>query len=170
MPRLRSSNGILIVVLLAALGVLLIYVPNKVIELYDRVKDLGSPYIYFYWALVGTGAAIHVLLSGAVAFELWKATRHKARRRERGNKSPSELSVSEQEREVADNLAAVQSLQDGSRVSDDLQRHLTALVARVEEKQSSQKLEIVAFGTISSGKSSLLNALAGQDAFQTDPS
>jgi GTP-binding protein EngB required for normal cell division/uncharacterized protein (DUF697 family) len=169
MPRLRSSNGILIVVLLAALGVLLVYVPNKVIELYDRVKGLGAPYIYFYWGFVGTGAAVLLLLGGRVAFELWKATRDKARRLERGNKSPSELSLADQQREVADNLAAVQSLQDGSRLSDEIQRQLKALVARGEEKQTAQKLEIVAFGTISSGKSSLLNALAGQDAFQTDP-
>ena len=37
------------------------------------------------------------------------------------------------------------------------------------KRKAAQKLEIVAFGTISSGKSSLLNALAGRDAFQTDP-
>lgn len=169
MPRLRPSNRILVVVLLAALGVLLVYVPNKVIELYDRVKGLGTPYIYFYWGLVGTGAAILALLGGKVAFELWRATRDKARLRERGSKSPSELSLADQQREVADNLAAVQSLQNGSRLSEELQRQLKALVNRVEEKQAAQKLEIVAFGTISSGKSSLLNALAGQDAFQTDP-
>src|SRR4051812_5212695 len=43
------------------------------------------------------------------------------------------------------------------------------LVDRAQSKQSAHKLEIVAFGTISSGKSSLLNALAGRDVFQTDP-
>lgn len=168
MSRLRSSNGILIVVLLAALGVLLVYVPNKVIELYDRVKGLGAPYIYFYWAMVGTGAAILLLLGGTVLYQLWRATRDKARRRERTSKNPSELSLTDQEREVADNLAAVQSLQEGSGLTDRLRQQLQSLVSRVEEKQTAQKLEIVAFGTISSGKSSLLNALAGEDKFQTD--
>src|SRR6185369_13116796 len=124
MPRLCSSNGILIIVLLAALGVLLVYVPNKVIELYDRVKGLGAPYIYFYWGLVGTGAAILVFLGSTVAFRLWRATRDKARRRERGNKSPSDLSLADQEREVADNLASIYSLHDGSGLSDNLQRQL----------------------------------------------
>jgi predicted GTPase/uncharacterized protein (DUF697 family) len=42
-------------------------------------------------------------------------------------------------------------------------------VRQVHQKRESQILQIVAFGTISSGKSSLLNALAGRDAFQTDP-
>ncbi len=169
MARIRSSDGILIVVLLAALGVLLVYVPNKVIELYDRVKGLGAPYIYFYWAMVGTGGAILLLLGGTILYQLWKATRDKNRRRDRTSKNPSELSLSDQEREVADNLAAVQSLQDGTSLSDRLRQQLQALVARVEQKQAAQRLEIVAFGTISSGKSSLLNALAGQDTFQTDP-
>jgi len=169
MSRLRSTNGILIVVLLAALGLLLVYVPNKVIELYDRVKGLGAPYIYFYWALVGTGTAILLLLSSTVLYKLWMATRDKTRRRDRTNKNPSELSLNDQRREVADNLSTVQSLQEGSGLSDILRKQLQSLVASVEEKQASQKLEIVAFGTISSGKSSLLNALSGQDAFQTDP-
>src|SRR5439155_16196950 len=75
----------------------------------------------------------------------------------------------EKQREVADNLAAVGQLHATAELPDDLRRQLRSLVARVEEKQAGQKLEIVAFGTISSGKSSLLNALAGRDAFQTDP-
>lgn len=169
MSRIRTSNGVLIVVLLAALGVLLVYVPTKVVDVYDRVKGLGAPYIYFYWALVGTGAAILLLLGSAAVFELWKGSRDKARRRDRTNKNPSELSISDQQREVADNLASVQSLQEGANLPDEFRRQLQSLVAGVEEKQAAQKLEIVAFGTVSSGKSSLLNALAGQDAFQTDP-
>jgi uncharacterized protein (DUF697 family)/GTP-binding protein EngB required for normal cell division len=43
------------------------------------------------------------------------------------------------------------------------------MVRRFEEKRGASQLEIVAFGTISSGKSSLLNALAGRDVFVTDP-
>jgi small GTP-binding protein len=100
---------------------------------------------------------------------LWRATRDKAIRKSRGAKNPSQLSMDEKQREVADNLAAVDDLRGKSELPDDVQRQLQSLIARVEEKQTSQKLEIVAFGTISSGKSSLLNALAGRDAFQTDP-
>ena len=39
---------------------------------------------------------------------------------------------------------------------------------RCETKLEKQTLEIVAFGTVSSGKSSVLNALAGRDVFRTD--
>lgn len=169
MPKSWRDNRYVIVVLLAALGALLIYVPGKVIELYDRVKDLGSPYIYIYWTMVGSGAAILVLLGGGIAVTLWRATRDKAIRAEWAAKNPSQLSADEKQREVADNLAAVEQLHAAAEMPDDVRRQLQSLVARVEQKQSAQKLEIVAFGTISSGKSSLLNALAGRDALQTDP-
>jgi small GTP-binding protein len=169
MPKSWQNNRVVIVFLLAALGVLLIYVPGKVIELYDRVKGLGSPYIYLYWAMVGSGAAILVVLGVGVMVQLWRATRDKTLHAERAAKNPSQLSASEKEREFADNLTAVGQLHAEGSLPDDVRRQLQSLVARVEEKQAAQKLEIVAFGTISSGKSSLLNALAGRDAFQTDP-
>ena len=52
---------------------------------------------------------------------------------------------------------------------DALREQLAPLAKKIEEKRESQSLEIVAFGAISSGKSSLLNALAGRDVFRTDP-
>jgi small GTP-binding protein len=165
----RASKGLLIIVLAAAVGLLLIYVPPTVLAQYERVKPLGPPYTYFYWGMVGTGAAILLLLCGGIVFKLWQATRDKAVRRERAAKNPSALSDQDKERELADNLAAVDALSGQAAISDELRRQLQALVARVETKREAQKLEIVAFGTISSGKSSLLNALAGRDVFQTDP-
>ena len=47
--------------------------------------------------------------------------------------------------------------------------HTEPMIQDVLQKQETQQLEIVAFGTISSGKSALLNALAGRDIFKTDP-
>ncbi len=51
---------------------------------------------------------------------------------------------------------------------DEVRRELEPLIRELEEKRGEQTLEIVAFGTVSSGKSSLLNALAGRDVFVTD--
>jgi uncharacterized protein (DUF697 family)/GTP-binding protein EngB required for normal cell division len=169
MSGLRTTNGIFLIVALAALGLLLVYLPPKIIEQYDRVQQLGPAATYAYFALVGTGAVLLLGISGTVVWRLWRATRLKERRRERGAKDPSQLSPGEKEKEVADNLAAVGDLQSQAKLPEELRRELQALVDRVEEKQTSQKLEIVAFGTISSGKSSLLNALAGRDVFVTDP-
>src|SRR4029434_6320997 len=104
-----------------------------------------------------------------IPVQLWRATRQTQAQRSRGAKDPSQLSADEKQQEVGDKLAAVAHLRGQPELPDDAKRKLQAVVAGVEEKQASQKLEIVAFGTISSGKSSLLNALAGRDAFQTDP-
>ena len=60
----------------------------------------------------------------------------------------------------------VRKMQDD--VEDDLQSEIDPLVQDLEEKNREKKLEIVAFGSISSGKSSVLNLLAGRDAFRTD--
>lgn len=83
-------------------------------------------------------------------------------------RNPSQLSSSEQQREYEENLAAVEKLRSDSHLTPELRTQLEPLVARLEEKRESKRLEIVAFGTISSGKSSLLNALAGRDVFVTD--
>jgi len=40
-------------------------------------------------------------------------------------------------------------------------------VAELEAKHQAQRLDIAAFGTVSSGKSALLNALAGRDVFSS---
>src|SRR6188508_1627443 len=111
MPGLRTKNGVFLIVLMAALGFLLVYVPPKVVELYEHAKGLGPPFTYFYIGMVGTGAAILLLLGGGIVWKLWQATRGKAERRARGAKNPSQLTAEQQRQEVADNLAAAQELQ-----------------------------------------------------------
>src|SRR5262249_30193035 len=169
MSRPDRTSGIFLIVAAAAVGILLVFVPPKVLDQYEKIKQLGPPWIYFYLALVGTGLAILVTLTCMIGVKLWRETRKKAARQARTAKDPSELSAAEKQQEVADNLAAVDELQSGGELPADIKRKLQNLVAGVEQKRTSQKLEIVAFGTISSGKSSLLNALAGRDAFATDP-
>src|SRR5688572_26647679 len=99
MLRLRTTNGIFLIVALAALGFLLVYIPPKVIEQYDRIKELGPPWAYLYFALVGTGAILLLAITGTIVWKLWWATRVKKQRRERGAKNPSQLSQEEKERE-----------------------------------------------------------------------
>ena len=52
------TDKLLLVVALAIVGALLVYIPPKLLEQYDRIKDLGPPFTYLYFALVGSGAAI----------------------------------------------------------------------------------------------------------------
>ncbi|MFO7905131.1 MAG: GTP-binding protein [Pirellulaceae bacterium] len=98
---------------------------------------------------------------------LWHS-RRKARRRKRRNKSPSELSAEDKRYEIDENLAAIVGYQDDLERENALRQELKPLIDELEQKREAQTLEIVAFGTVSSGKSSLLNALAGRDVFVTD--
>ena len=165
----RLSNRIVLVLTLAALGILLVWLPPRLLDQYERIQRIGPPWTYFYFALIGLGALLLVGLSVGILWQLIRNTRKKEEARERRAKNPSQLSQDELKQEVEANLAAVDDLQQDQSVSDELRRELETLTSKVELKQQAQKLEIVAFGTISSGKSSLLNALAGRDVFATDP-
>jgi small GTP-binding protein len=159
----------LIGLLLALVGLLLVFVPGKVLETYQRVQSLEPPYRYLYLAAVGTGAAILLLLTGSLVARLWRAASIKAARRRRRAQAASQLTREEQHQEIAENLQEVEQLCQQPHLSDAQRQTLEELRRQVEVKQATQKLEIVAFGTISSGKSALLNALSGRNAFQTDP-
>lgn len=163
------TDKIILVLALAVVGALLVYVPPRLLDQYDKIKDLGPPWTYLYFALVGAGVLVLLSLAGIGFYHLWKNTREKRQKTERREKNPSELSANEKQQELTDNLAAVEQLHTNSGIKPEMKQELIAGTAKLQEKQSAQRLEIVAFGTISSGKSSLMNALAGRDVFQTDP-
>jgi small GTP-binding protein len=169
MPQIRLTSGLLLIVVLAAVGLLLVWLPPALLSQYQQVKEYGLAATYVYFAFVGVGSAILLGVTGTVTWQLWRATLSKAQSRERQAKNPSELSLEEKRRAVAENLAAVDDLQTDATMQPELRRELQSLVSKVEGKQAAMTLEIVAFGTISSGKSSLLNALAGREVFATDP-
>ncbi len=169
MPQFRTTTGIFLIVALAALGIALVWIPPQLVAQYEQVKQYGPTATTLYFGLVGLGAAILLGITGTVTWQLWRTTRNKAASRQRQAKNPSQLTADEKRRAVAENIAAVDDLQTDPAADGALRRELESLVSKVEEKQAAQTLEIVAFGTISSGKSSLLNALAGRDVFATDP-
>ena len=162
----QTFSGIVLLVVAACLGFALIYLPGWILLNYDRAQGLGLGWLYL--AVVGLGA---VLLLGSSAWTIWKlwgASIAKKRRRLRRNKNPSELSISQRESEIDENIEQIQRL--ATEAEDDalLKNQIDPLVREMEQKREAQTLEIVAFGTISSGKSSVLNLLAGRDVFATD--
>jgi small GTP-binding protein len=168
MPTRSKTSGVLLVIVLAGLGFLLVYLPSQVTEQYRRASELGATWGYVYLGVVLTGA---LLLSGSTAWvlwRLWRVTRRKQRRQEMRAKNPSQLTAQQRQEEIRENLQSVAELQEGTDVSPELRSQLRPMVERIETKQGAKRLEIVAFGTVSSGKSSLLNALAGRDVFATD--
>jgi hypothetical protein len=136
---------------------------------YRAVADLGKPWVYVYFAVVGLGAAMLLGCTVWIVWQLAARTRRKRERRERHSRNPSQLTREQQEREIEENLQALGELRENGELDAEARGELEPMVQRFEDKRQARKLEIVAFGTVSSGKSSLLNALAGRDVFATDP-
>ena len=82
--------------------------------------------------------------------------------------SPGQMSAAARRAELAENLAAGHQYADDQEMSEELRLELQRELEELERKQGKCRLEIVAFGTISSGKSALLNALVGRDVFASD--
>jgi small GTP-binding protein len=168
MSKNRPSTSIWLIVSMAGLGALLLLVPPLVISQYEQARRLGEVAGTIYLAALVTGAVLLLASGSWVVWRVWQNTREKRRLTTRAAKDPRAMSVAERQREVADNLASVRNFQEDPSIDDELRGELDPLVERVAAKTENQKLEIVAFGTISSGKSSLLNALAGRDVFSSD--
>lgn len=163
----RSISGVVFLIAAAICGLALILLPNWIIGQYRAVQSLGQIWGTLYLVVIGTGL---LLLFGSACWTIWKLwgqTISKRLRRERRNKNPSQLSVEQMDRETDENLAAVKDLREVTR-DPAVANEITPLVDAVQYKRQQQTLEIVAFGTISSGKSSVLNSLAGRDMFATD--
>ena len=155
--------------MLACSGAALVFVPKWLLEQYEVVEQLGPVWTYVYFGVVGTGGALLIGVTVWIVGSIIWRTRRKKKRQERRDKVPSELTRDQKHAEIDENLATVDDLAGDEIVSKELKVELQPLVEELLDKRESQTLEIVAFGTISSGKSSLLNALAGREVFQTDP-
>ena len=169
----KTLSGVLIVVLAAVFGVALLYLPNWLISNYATASSLGAFWGWVYLIVVGAGG---LLLLGSLAWTVWKlwgASIMKRRRRERRNRNPSQMTAGQKAAELEENLDQIEDLKNrtadiNSETGQQLSQQLDPLVKELEYKRNAQELEIVAFGTISSGKSSVLNLLAGNDVFATD--
>lgn len=165
----RTTTGLLLVVLMAFLGLGLVYLPQWVMTQYELVKDLGRGWRIAYFSVVIAGAVLLATATLTILGRLVWRSRRKLARRARRDRNPSQLSQDEKQREIDENLASALQYQEDLDRTDQLRRELEPLLRELEEKREARTLEIVAFGTVSSGKSSLLNSLAGRDVFVTDP-
>lgn len=168
MPQRRSTFGFLLLIGVAALGYLLVTLPPKLIAGYSETAKV-SPYIgYAYLAVVTLGGLILLGLFGWFFWRLWWNTRARDESVDRRGRSPRDLSQRERLSELEENLAAGREYLSGTKITPEMRAEIERTVAELEAKRDSRRIEIVAFGTISSGKSSLLNALAGREMFRTD--
>ncbi len=164
----KNAAGILLLIAAAAIGAGLIYLPGWVLDRYARISEWSTWAGQLYLVAVAIGG---LLLGGSLVaawWKLWGASLAKRLRRERRNRNPSELSSGQQTAELDENIDLLDALRKQAATDPRLQAELDPLLAELNTKRAAQTLEIVAFGTISSGKSSVLNLLAGRDVFATD--
>jgi len=138
----KTFTGVFLLIVMAVIGFGLIWLPGWVIDNYQAATAIGSIWGILYLVVVGLGT---LLVLGSGGWTLWKlfgASFSKKRRLARRSKNPSELSSSEKDFEIDENLEQVDKL--AKEAGDD------------------------ASGTISSGKSSVLNLLSGSQVFSTD--
>ena len=170
MPQSRTTTGIFLVIVLAVIGYVLVTLPPQADRaVLPRRTKSARGLRTFMWRLWGSAS---LLLGGLVARD--SAARVAEHAAESGRSRAAEF---EPERDVGRRSRRRKSptiwppaanLPSAGRVTPELQAEIAAAVEELEAKRESQQLEIVAFGTISSGKSSLLNALAGRPVFRTN--
>lgn len=168
MPRPRTNAGLLLLLILIVFGAALVFAPPWVAQHIEAASKLGPIGFYVYLTVVILGGVLLLSATSTIVWRLWQRSRRKTADRAQHAKNPSQLSRGEREQELAENLSAAEDLRGELPAIQSLRVQLESLSGKIEEKRVSQTLEIVAFGSISSGKSSLLNAIAGRDVFQTD--
>lgn len=169
MKSTHPFSGILYLIVAAAAGGVLLWLPPKILYQYKMAVETGpvATRIFVGTAILGGGLILGALAT--VGYRLWKNTAAKKKQREDRNKNPSELSSQQKQIELNDNIDSIRKMGEETDAARELHETIEPLVRDLEEKKREQTLEIVAFGSISSGKSSVLNLLAGREVFRTDP-
>lgn len=168
MASRTTFNRIVSVGVLAAIGLLLIYLPTLLYRQYEAANNLGPFWGTLYTIFVGSGCVILAVISGWILWKMWASNLRKRKKKKQQSRDPSQMSLGERKAEVQQNLDEAESIKNDPNITTELREEIVPLIKWIEEKQEEQRLEIVAFGTISSGKSSLMNSLAGRDVFHTD--
>ena len=167
MLQSREAFRFLQILIVALLGSALLYFTFQFVDHYQMVRQWEQPWITIYLTMVAVGGLLVIGVVGYVVVKLWYRSRYQILRKRQRDRSPSQLPRSDQKREIEENLNEIKNLQADAK-DQQFKLELDPLVREFIEKKKNGTLEIVAFGTVSSGKSSLLNAVAGRDVFRTD--
>lgn len=150
------------------LALALIVGGTVVASFYLRVSEMNRYVGFVYLAAVGAGTALLLYWLGRG----WLYLRRK-RRESRGGaagtlQAAKQMSDREVEKEITREIDRARKIATADDSLPEMKREISTRVEKIRPKLESRTLEIVAFGTINSGKSSLLNMLAGDDIFTSD--
>lgn len=163
----QTLNGVLLLILAVVVAILLMTFSGTVIQNYDKAIQHGPTMAYLYLATVSLGALIIIAVFVQLSLTLIRNTRRKKLRRDQQTLDPSQMTEREIEQAIDSQFDAITKVTEDLDIAGADRDELDEQIAQLEHKRASQTLEIIAFGTISSGKSALLNALCGREVFQT---
>ncbi len=157
-----------LITLTGILGYMLFTLPGRFLEQYEAALAHGEEWGYLYLAAVGLGL---FLLAGALLWAflvVFRNTRKNAKKRKKASASLSSIPEKKKLAEIQKNLNEARKISRQSGKDGDFSRAIEEGSRRIQFRLENTVLEIAAVGTVSSGKSSVLNALAGQDIFDTN--
>lgn len=168
MPDRTNTYRLLLLAIVAVAAYFAITLPPKVIEQYSAAAEQSPLVGYLYLVIVAAGGLVLTGLTLWIMWRVWQNTRTRERSQRRRSQDPGKMSAADRRAEFDENIAAGRGFAATGGLSDAVRAEIERAVTEMEEKRGEEQIEIVAFGAISSGKSSLLNALAGRDVFRTN--
>ncbi len=165
MPR---RFGFLVFAYLALVSYALVVWLPTIVERYESLAEKHPNLAFSYLCTVGLGALVLVVVSLWILIRLLKNTWRKIRLRKQRDTEPGQMSARDKTAEITENLQAGENFARDTSVSEELREEIRKSLKELEAKRTASELEIVAFGTISSGKSSLLNVLSGRQVFKSN--
>ncbi len=154
-----------IIGLIAFVGYAILTIPGQFIDQYEAVRAHGQIWAYIYIGALCLGL---LLLAGSVSWALWIVFRNtrKGSVESKASSAPvSSISEEEKLRQIRANIEKAGSTAEKSQKDQEFRKAIEEAAERIRFRLENQILEIAAVGTVSSGKSSLLNALAGRRVF-----
>ncbi len=159
MPVGRKTFAALLLAGVSVGGYLFVTQLPALVHQYQQAREFSPVWGYIYLGVLLLSAAAALALVGWGGWLLVRASSEKRRRRLAENRQPSQMTLAQQSAEVELHLADVERLAEDPSLPAEVRAPLRHSLSEIRERRAGQKLEIVAFGTVSSGKSSLLNAL-----------
>jgi uncharacterized protein len=164
----RNFSIIGFLLAIAAGGYLFRWLVPTVLSEYEQAARLSPAWGYIYLAVISASGVAFLTLVVWAGWTLVSNTRWKQRRLADQSRNPSAMSRREQQAEIDVHVAEGRALADDASLPIEVRQPIRQTLENLQAKMDARSLEIVAFGTISGGKSSVLNALAGRDVFRTE--
>jgi predicted GTPase len=149
------------------LGLSLTVLPD-VVERYRRLADTSPTLGRIYLAGVLTVSGLAVAGGLYLAYRLTVNSLNQRAKKRRDRKSIEEMSTNEKQAFIESQVNDIQVWAEKERAGGTQASDLEEKGKVIGELLKSGELRLAAFGTISSGKSALLNTLAGEDVFTSD--